>query len=62
MSKGEVYYISFEDSNTKGLKGAKNGQSFSKEDTWGTYAYHKGVHSIDENDDAEKARGRSKLI
>lgn len=59
MHEEEVCYISFEDCNTKGLKGAKNGQSFSKEDTWGTYAYNKGVHSIDENDDVEKARGGS---
>lgn len=59
MKENEVSYISFEDCNTKGLKGAKNGQSFSKEDTWGTYAYNKGVHSIDENDDVEKARGGS---
>lgn len=29
-----VNYISFEDSNTKGLKGAKHGQSNKKEDIW----------------------------
>lgn len=29
-----VDYISFEDSNTRGLKGAENGQSNCKEDTW----------------------------
>ena len=35
MNAEEVDYISFEDSNTKGLTGAKNGQSDSKKDTWG---------------------------
>ena len=45
MYQNEVAYISFEDSNTKGLTGAKNGQSDCKEDTWGVYAYNKGVHS-----------------
>lgn len=55
----EVSYISFEDSNTKGLTGAKNGQSFDKNDTWGIYAYNKGVHTEDENEDFEKSRGGS---
>ena len=32
LDQDEVAYISFEDSNTRGLKGAKNGQSESKED------------------------------
>ena len=45
MNQEEVDYISFEDYNTKGLKGAKNGQSYRPEDTWGIYAYNKGVHS-----------------
>lgn len=54
-----VDYISFEDSNTKGLKGAKNGQSDSKEDTWGIYAYNKGVHFEESNSEIEKSRGGS---
>lgn len=54
-----IDYISFEDLNTKGLTGAKNGQSNNKADTWGIYAYNKGVHSEEENADAEKARGGS---
>lgn len=59
MDKEEVYYISFEDSNTKGLTGAKNGQSNSVEDTWGIYAYKKGVHSIEVDSDIESGRGGS---
>lgn len=55
----DVNYISFEDSNTKGLTGAKSGQSFDKKDTWGIYAYNKGVHTEDENEDFEKSRGGS---
>lgn len=55
----EVDYISFEDSNTKGLTGAKNGQSNDPNDTWGIYAYNKGVHFEDSDSDAEKARGGS---
>lgn len=59
MDQDEVSYISFEDSNTKGLKGAKNGQSDSKEDTWGIYAYNKGVHFEEEDTTLEKYRGGS---
>ena len=59
MDQDYVDYISFEDCNTKGLKGAKNGQSDSKEDTWGIYAYNKGVHFEEDDSDIEKARGGS---
>lgn len=59
MNQEEVDYISFEDSNTKGLKGAKNGQSDSEEDTWGIYAYNKGVHSEENDVTLEKSRGGS---
>lgn len=59
MNVEEVDYISFEDSNTKGLTGAKNGQSDSKKDTWGIYAYNKGVHSEEEDSAVEKSRGGS---
>lgn len=59
MNAEEVDFISFEDFNTKGLKGAKNGQSYKKEDTWGIYAYNKGVHSEEEDSALEKARGGS---
>ena len=48
-----------EDSNTKGLTGAMNGQSENKNDTWGIYAYNKGVHFEDSDSDTEKARGGS---
>lgn len=59
MLKEEVNYISFEDSNTKGLSGAKYGQSNSKEHTWGIYAYNKGVHFEEENEEFEASRGGS---
>lgn len=59
MYQNEVAYISFEDSNTKGLTGAKNGQSDSKEDTWGIYAYNKGVHSEESDETIEQSRGGS---
>lgn len=59
LREEEVNYISFEDCNTKGLTGAKNGQSNCKEDTWGIYAYNKGVHSEDSDKETEEARGGS---
>lgn len=59
MDKEEVYYISFEDSNTKGLSGAKDGQSNSAENTWGIYAYKKGVHSTEVDSYVESGRGGS---
>ena len=59
MYQEKIDYISFEDSNTKGLTGAKNGQSFSKEDTWGIYAYNKGVHFEEKDETLEKSRGGS---
>ncbi|MFP5111633.1 hypothetical protein ACSU64_04525 [Bacillaceae bacterium C204] len=59
MNQEEVAYISFEDFNTRGLKGARNGQSESKEDTWAIYAYNKGVHSEEEDKAFENSRGGS---
>ncbi|MEI2467752.1 hypothetical protein [Niallia taxi] len=59
MLQDEVAYISFEDLNTRGLKGAENGQSDLKEDTWSIYAYNKGVHSEEEDEVLETARGGS---
>lgn len=59
MNQKEINYISFEDFNTKGLTGAKNGQSNSNKDTWGIYAYNKGVHSEENDESLEKARGGS---
>ena len=59
MDTQSVSYISFEDSNTKGLRGARNGQSTSKEDTWSIYAYNKGVHSEESDQGLEKSRGGS---
>lgn len=59
MSKNPVNFISFEDSNTRGLRGAMNGQSDSEDDTWSVYAYSKGVHSNDSNYEFEQSRGGS---
>ncbi len=59
MNDREVAYISFEDCNTKGLSGAKNGQSDSDKDTWGIYAYNKGVHFEEKDSTLEQIRGGS---
>jgi hypothetical protein len=59
LNQESVRYISFEDSNTKGLTGARNGQSNSKQDTWGIYAYNKGIHFEEEDKEIETARGGS---
>lgn len=59
MDQEEVAFISFEDFNTRGLKGAENGQSDSPEDTWAIYAYNKGVHSEEEDEAVETSRGGS---
>ena len=54
-----INYISFEDFNTKGLTGANNGQSDNKKDTWSIYAYNKGVHTEEDDENLEKSRGGS---
>ncbi len=59
LTQNEVKYISFEDYNTRGLSGAKNGQSDSKSDTWSIYAYNKGFHSEEEDNEVETSRGGS---
>lgn len=59
LNQEDVRYISFEDINTKGLTGARNGQSNSKKDTWGIYAYNKGVHFEEEDKNIEISRGGS---
>lgn len=59
VDQEEVRYISFEDINTRGLTGAKYGQSHSKKDTWGIYAYNKGVHFEESDESIETSRGGS---
>lgn len=59
INKNAVKYISFEDKNTKGLTGAKNGETDSKNDTWNVYAYKTGVHFEEDDKDLEIARGGS---
>lgn len=55
----DVKYISFEDRNTKGLTGASKGSNFTEADTWGAYAYRKGMHHVEENQEQENLRGGS---
>lgn len=59
MEKNIVPYISFEDINTKGLTGAEHGELVQEGDTWGIYAYKKGVHFTEKDREAEKLRGGS---
>ena len=59
MEKEEVPFISFEDCNTKGLTGAEHGELTQEGDTWGVYAYKKGVHFTEEDMELEKSRGGS---
>ncbi len=59
MDDNLVSYISFEDSNTKGLAGAKHGQTYNPKDTWSIYAYNKGVHGEEDDETLEKSRGGS---
>lgn len=59
MQKSLVPYISFEDRNTRGLIGAEHGEDFQEGDTWGVYAYKKGVHFTEKDVEAENLRGGS---
>ncbi len=59
MVKSPTPYISFEDRNTKGLTGASQGENYGPEDTWGVYAYKKGVHYFENNRSLENLRGGS---
>lgn len=59
MDKTQIPYISFEDSNTKGLTGAEHGELVQLGDTWGVYAYKKGVHYVEEDETVEGSRGGS---
>lgn len=54
-----VPYISFEDRNTKGLKGAQRGDKYNDGDTYGIYAYKKGVHDVAKSAAVESIRGGS---
>lgn len=59
LSENEMYYMSFEDINTKGLKGAQLGQTESSESSYSPYAYSKGIHFYEEDEEIEKLRGGS---
>lgn len=55
----QVYdVITFEDENTKGLSGSQHGQKKS-DSPYTAYAYQKGAHHIDEDQDKEDLRGGS---
>lgn len=51
--------LTIEDMNTKGLSGAENGQSNNRKDTYGVYAYSKGIHSVIDDEQHEISRGGS---
>lgn len=55
----QIPFISFEDQNTKGLTGAEHGENYKDEDTWGVYAYKKGVHFTESDSELENIRGGS---
>ncbi len=59
MDIKDIPFISLEDRNTKGLSGADKGHVNDPSNTYSTYAYSKGLHSIDDNEDFEKSRGGS---
>ena len=59
LLEDKVSYISFEDRNTKGLTGAEHGENALDGDTWGVYAYKKGVHFTEKDAEAERLRGGS---
>lgn len=59
IKKDIVKYISFEDSNTKGLSGAQYGRSGENEGTWQAYAYKKGAHHTEDDHELEGSRGGS---
>ena len=55
-------YVSFEDMNTKGLTGSKLGnrnQLNKDSSSYSAYAYSKGIHYEDKDDQSEKIRGGS---
>lgn len=53
----EVLALTFDDTNTRGLKYA--GKNNCESDTYCAYAYKKGVHNVDANDEHESIRGGS---
>ncbi|WBW96243.1 hypothetical protein [Oceanirhabdus sp. W0125-5] len=57
--QNQCSYISFEDLNTKGLKGASDCEKGIQGSSFGAYAYNKGVHIEDEDSEKEKLRGGS---
>jgi hypothetical protein len=59
IDRKEIEFISFEDENTVGLSINENNKNGSIIDTYSAYAYSKGVHYVDENDEFEKSRGGS---
>lgn len=59
LDKTQIQYISFEDRNTKGLTGAEHGEIVQPGDTWGVYAYKKGVHYVEDDAIIEGSRGGS---
>lgn len=59
VEENSINVLTIEDLNTKGLSGAKNGQSGRSKDTFGSYAYRKGFHNKNINEETEISRGGS---
>lgn len=59
INNSVVPFVSFEDCNTKGLTGACHGEEICNGDTWGIYAYKKGVHHVESDEEWENIRGGS---
>lgn len=59
IKEENIKYITFEDSNTKGLTGASKGQAGTVKDTWNVYAYNTGVHYEEDDEEREISRGGS---
>jgi|AntRauTorcE11897_2_1112592.scaffolds.fasta_scaffold02001_6 hypothetical protein len=60
LGKKDYNYLTFEDVNTTGLSGAEHGESDDSTTPYSAYAYSKGVHVDDnEDDEAEKIKGGS---
>lgn len=59
MYKTNIPYISFEDFYTEGLNGIPSKNNLITDGTWMAYAYHKGYHYVNDNDELENIRGGS---
>jgi len=59
LGKDRYRYMSFEDENTKGLDGAYDDVESRKESSYYAYAYSKGMHHYEKDEEIEEIRGGS---